>query len=283
VFLSLIGLMVFERVILFTSIIVFGYQPASQSTIFKYGAESAMGPWDWMVVALLGLLFAQLLRTWQAYKNKQTSWLGIATGSCNILMIALFAGGLAINWAFHNPLSPGAYAINNLATYPSIKSHFEEPDIIGMRQLTDDWEQLDSVTFRNTKAGLIQRTELIKVDFPIEHQRANYLARNPETPDKFRDRSITALHYYDLDWNLLTIEASTKWPIVKQKLQIAGKPAFDADGEVAELLSRYYKSRKRLFTYEEILKMVEASWEGVSLEPEPVAEGTAHPPNSSPE
>lgn len=244
-----------------------------------------MGPWDWMAVALIGLLFAQLLRTWHAYKSQQTNWLGIATGSCNIMMIALFASGLAINWAFHNPLSPGAHTINSLATYPLIRQDYYVPETLGARHYNDDWEQLDSITFRNTKAGLILRTELIKADFPIEHQRANYLARNPETPDKFHDHSITAIHYYDLDWNLLTILASDRWPVVRTKLQEAGKPPNDGNGEVEDLLSQYYKSQLRLFTYEEILTMVEASWEGVTLEDEPLVEDNppVTPPNSSPE
>ena len=63
------------------------------------------------------------------------------------------------------------------------------------------------------------------------------------------------------------------------------KALYRYTGEVADLFSAHYKSELRLFTYEEILKMVEASREGVTLEAEPLAETKPPetPSNSSPE
>ena len=107
VFLALMGLMLFERIITIFSVVTLGRSPAGAPFIFRYGGEGAMGPLDWMAVALAGLLFAQGFRAFQAWRRKEASWSGLACGACNIGMIMLFVSILTIYWAFYNPLSPG--------------------------------------------------------------------------------------------------------------------------------------------------------------------------------
>ena len=67
---------------------------------------------------------------------------------------------------------------------------------------------------------------------------------------------------------MLTIYASDRWERVAERLGPAGRSVWDDDGEVHERYKKYYASLPKPppFTYEEILTMVEASWEGISLE-----------------
>lgn len=230
VFLSLMGLMLFERIILVTTLVGLGYNPANDMAIFVYGPDGAMGPFDWMIVALVGLCFAQGFRAIQVWQLKESNWSGFVLGACNMGMIAMFTGILIINWAFYNPRNAGARHINGLSNF--VWSDFQPHVSIVERPRAPGWEQLDAQTFCHAGAGIIERTETIKPSFPIAHQRANYLARNHGDDTHFYDATITAKHYYDLDWNLITIDAPPNWPTVRAKLEAAGKEPYDLDDEV---------------------------------------------------
>jgi len=189
-----------------------------------------MGPFDWMGGALAGLFFAQGYRAIQAWQRKEGSWSGFAIGLSNYAIMAMVAGILIIYWAFHNPLSPGAHHINGLSNL--VWSDFQPYDGIVERPRAPGWEQLDPQTFCHAGAGIIERTETIKPSFPLEHQKANYRARNENRLDHFYDATRTAKHYYDLDWNLITIYASPNWPTVRAKLIAAGKEPNNLDDDI---------------------------------------------------
>lgn len=238
VFLALCGLMLFERILLTTTLVGISYSPATDMIIFLYGVDDTIGPLEWMALALAGLLFAQAFRFVQAWRQRETSWAGIAFGACNVGMIAMLASILAINWAFYNPLSPGAHTINGLSTllrfdFVHGMEDIERPRVLG-------WEQIDGVTFCHAGAGIIEREEVIKPSFPIAHQRANFRARNPNEMEFFRDTTKTAKHYYDLDWNLLTIHAPNNWPTVREKLEAADKEPYEHDDEIWSYLEGLY-------------------------------------------
>ena len=230
VFLSLMGLILFERIMLAVIILGLAYNPAPDTTVFLYGSDSKIGPSDLMLVALGGLLLAQSFRAVQAWRRKEASWSGLTFSLCNIGMIALLGMVLLINWAFHNPLSPGAPSVNQLSNL--VRNDFAAYEPYEERPRAPGWEQLDGQTFCHAGAGIVERLEVIKPSFPIEHQRANYLARNNGQLEFFSDGTRSAKHYYDLDWNLLTIDASTDWPTVRAKLEDAGKEPYNLEHEI---------------------------------------------------
>jgi len=278
------GLIVFERIMLLGGLRLTGYDFEPTLGDFLYGAPGKFGPWDFMTLALAVLFTAQCFQAYKATRLKRANRTGFLLGACNIVMIGLLSFGLLINWADFNPENPSAAAINKLGNHSLFKAEFNEPDISDERHRTDDWEKLDRFTYRHVGAGIIEREEIIKQDLPIEFQRANYLARNPGRAEYFVDRSIYATHYYDLDGNLLTINASELWPLVRKRLEAAGKTAWDGESEVYERFKRYYEGLPppKPLTYDEILDLVEASWDGIPLDPEPTTEDTSAP-NSSPE
>ena len=235
VFLSLCGIIVFERIMLGVVFAGISHYPATDVIVFLYRSDDTLGPFEWMAVALAGLSLAQAFRAIEAWQRRETSWSGFVFGVCNAGMIVGLAAILVINWAFYYPLNPGAHTVNGLSKF--IRSDFVHYGNEELRQRLPIWEQLDAHTYCHPGADIIEREEVIKPNFPIENQRANYLARNPDRPEFFHDASRTAKHYYDLDWNLLTINASRQWPIVREKLEAAGKEPWDGDSEV------YYRFR----------------------------------------
>ena len=103
-------------------------------------------------------------------------------------------------------------------------------------------EQLDAVTFCHAGVGVIERKEVINPAPPLSEQRANFLARYPDKLEYFRNRSVTAIHFYDLDWTLLTIDASPQWPAVVQRAEAAGVKLYDGDGEVYRRFEAYERA-----------------------------------------
>lgn len=275
VFLALMGLILFERIILLVSLIGFGYQASMEMPNFVYGEIGVMGPWDWMAVALAGLFIAQVFRAWHAWRDKQTSRVGIVLGLCNFAVMGLLSFGLLINWAYYNPQKIGADPINRLGGI--LSSDFEQPSssFYDPYPEEDGWEKIDEHTHRHEEMGLIVREEIIKYGFPVEMQQLNYQARHQGEQDPWIDEGIRAKHYYDLDGNLITIMAHDRWATVKQRLEAANRPAQDWDNAVSDryrLLLAEKQNAKRSgeretpYTYEEILEMVVDSWDGIEIE-----------------
>jgi len=276
VFLALLGMMVFERIMLLFPTVSFGYQSASDIPTFLYGYGDGMGPWDCMAFALAGLFLAQAFRAWHAWRNGESSRTGLILGACNITMIGLFSFGLLINWAFFNPQNWGAESINALGG--KIGYQIVRPDLAHSRYhdlypADYGWEKIDPYTHRHDEMRLIAREEIIKFEFPIEHQKANFEARYPGQDAPWIDTGVRATHYYELDGNLITIMAGDHWPLVTQRLAKAARPAWDADNEVWKRSKAFdekraaesSRTRDTIYSYEEILEMVEASWDDIDI------------------
>ncbi|MEM6900385.1 MAG: hypothetical protein AAF583_11495 [Pseudomonadota bacterium] len=272
VFLALLGIMVFERIMLFFPIVGLAYQSASDIPTFLYGDGDGIGPWDCMALVLVGLCFAQAFRAWQAWRSGESRMTGLILGACNIAMISLFSFGLLINWAFFNPEEWGAESINALGG--KIGYQIERSDLAyDPYTIENGWEKIDPYTYRHEDMGLIAREEIIKFEFPIDHQRANFEARYPGQDASWIDEGVRATHYYDLDGSLITIMAADLWPIVKQRLADARRPEWDADNEVWNRVKAFEEkraaersgTRDSLYSYEEILEMVEASWDDIDI------------------
>ena len=262
------GLIVFERIMLLGSLILTGYNFEPTLGEFLYGAPGKFGPWDFMTLALAVLFTAQCFQAYKAIRLNRGSRTGFLLGTCNIVMIGLLSFGLLINWAYFNPEKPGAPVINSSAQLLNFEAFGPFEQLRRSYDPQEGWQRIDEYTVRNELIGLVIKEELVKKEQPLELRRLNYLARHPNASTDWLTEGIYADHYYDLEGNLLTIYASDRWERVAERLEAAGRDSWDEDGEVHERYKKYYASlpKPRPFTYEEILTMVEASWEGISLE-----------------
>ena len=279
------GLMVFERVVLVSALMLTGWDYEFTLESFLYGADGAFGPWKIMAVFLAGLLFAQGFQAYKSLELKQATPFGFLFGACNIAMIGLLSFGLVINWAYFHPDQPGAQSVNSLPYHLDL-AKFDANTAYERRSHDTDlgWVQVDDLTVMNSQIDLVIRQEPIHLNQTKELWRLNLLARNPDADLDFFQHAIYAKHYYDLEGNLLTIDAKPQWQRVREKLRTAGRKAWDGDGDVWRRFKQLEPNRPKPkpLTYEEILVLVEASWEGISLEEPELLEETQEP-NSNPE
>jgi len=156
-------------------------------------------------------------------------------------MIFLFASILAINWAFYHPLQLGAHSLNSVVRHLGLISpHTQIDRSDAWYQNEPTWQKISDDTYCNIAAGIIMRDEVVIPGFSLESQRANFEARHPDAgQNSFRDNSLMTIHYYDLNWTLLTTDRYHYMPEVAARLDAAWSPWYDGERALTKLFEAY--------------------------------------------
>lgn len=287
VFLSLAGLWVASWVLFLFFVFISSGQEALSLQTFLYGTPGTFGLWDAFAFIVAGLFFAQLFRAMKAHKQQQTKRTGIVLGVINMLMIALFAYFLAANWAFFNADKPGASQITSVSTvYPlSLFTSFEyvpndESEAWSRYREEQGWVALDETSYIHEDIGVIVKSETVHRNYSERTTRPFLEARNID-PSFATDEYQYDYFYYDLDGRFIYTDAWMFYKHTQAKVRELEKNRSDVSAEeLFERLNAWHhaKIRKTPFTYDEILQMVEASWDDVSLNTP-----DAEPPSSNQE
>ena len=288
VFLSLMGLIVFERVMSLFSIVGFSSHGAGALETVFYGADEALGPWKVFALILAGLSFIQIYAALRAFRAKRGNKTEFCLGAANMAMILLYSFFLANNWAFFNADKPGAAQITRVSTIPPLHlfTSFEfwpDDEFETNSRFTEErgWVALDERTHINQAIGVIVKEETVHRNYPERITKPFLEARNID-PSFASAEYQYDYFYYDLDGRFIY---APEWLNVYKHAEARIKELQENRSDISpkELFDRLNahhsaKSRERPFTYDEILQMVEASWESIPLDtPE------TELPNSSPE
>ena len=244
-------------------------------TVF-YSTAKTLGLWEIFALILAGLAFIQIYAALRALRTGRGDKTEFCLGAVNLAMILLYSFFLANNWAFFNADKPGAAQITRISTIPPLRpfTNFEfwpADDFETSSRFSEEqgWVALDERTHINQAIGVIVKEETVHRNYPERITKPFLEARNID-PSFARDEYQYDYFYYDLDGRFIY---APEWLNVYKHAEALIKELQENRSDISpkdlfDRLNAHHsaKSRERPFTYDEILQMVEASWESIPLD-----------------